>query len=273
MILAYSYRDSNGKYYHPSDAEERDGRFFTKDGDTELEAQIEKMSKSKLNVVNPDDVITRYGADAMRLYELFMGPLEVQKPWQMKDVEGVNRFLQRVWRLVVDEESGGLNPKLTDAPASSEPELESTLHKTIKKVTSDTETLQMNTAIAQMMIFTNDATSTATLPREIVSAFLRLLSPYAPHICEEVWQRLGEEELIAHAEWPSWDPELAQDETITIVIQVNGKKRDELQVSRDTAKEELERLALASENAQKFIDGKEPKKVIVVPGRLVNIVV
>jgi leucyl-tRNA synthetase len=273
MILAYSYRDANGKYYHPSDAEERNGGYFVKGGDTELEAQVEKMSKSKLNVVNPDEVIKAYGADAMRLYELFMGPLEVQKPWQMKDVEGVNRFLQRVWRLVVDEKSGGLNPKLTDAPAASEPELERTLHKTIKKVTSDTETLQMNTAIAQMMIFTNDATSAATLPSEIVEAFLRLLSPYAPHICEEVWQRLGKDELIAHAEWPSWDPELARDETITVVVQVNGKKRDELQVSREIAKDELERLALASENARRFIDGKEPKKVIVVPGRLVNIVV
>ena len=273
MILAYSYRDANGRYYHPSDAVEQDGRFFTKDGDIELEAQIEKMSKSKLNVVNPDDVITTYGADAMRLYELFMGPLEVQKPWQMKDVEGVNRFLQRVWRLVVDEKSGDLNPKLTGAPASSEPELERTLHKTIKKVTSDTETLQMNTAIAQMMIFTNDATGAKTLPSEIVESFLRLLSPYAPHICEEVWRKLGNDELIAHAEWPSWDPELARDETITIVVQVNGKKRDELQVERETEKDELERLALASENAQKFIDGKDPKKVIVVPGRLVNIVV
>jgi leucyl-tRNA synthetase len=273
MLLAYSYRDESGKYYHPSEVEERDGRFFTKDGATELEAQVEKMSKSKLNVVNPDEVIDVYGADAMRLYELFMGPLEVQKPWQTKDVEGVNRFLQRVWRLVVDEKSGELNPKLSDAPASSEPELERTLHKTIKKVTADTETLQMNTAIAQMMIFTNDATNTATLPLEIVGAFLRLLSPYAPHICEELWQRLGEEELIAHAEWPAWDPELAQDEMITIVVQVNGKKRDELQVSRDTDRDELESLALASENAQRFLDGKEPKKVVVVPGRLVNIVV
>jgi leucyl-tRNA synthetase len=273
MILAYSYRDAGGKYYHPSEVEERDGHFFLKGSNTELEAQIEKMSKSKLNVVNPDDVISAYGADAMRLYELFMGPLEVQKPWQMKDVEGVNRFLQRVWRLVVDEESGTLNPRLSDAPASSEPELQRTLHKTVKKVTSDTETLQMNTAIAQMMIFVNDATTAKTLPREIISAFLRLLSPYAPHICEELWQRLGEEELIAHAEWPSWDSELVKDETITVVVQVNGKKRDELLVDRDTEKEELERLALASENAQRFMDGKEPKRVIVVPGRLVNIVV
>ncbi len=273
MILANSYSDAGGKYFHPGEVEERDGRFFVKGGDTEVDAQVEKMSKSKLNVVNPDEVIEAYGADAMRLYELFMGPLEVQKPWQMKDVEGVNRFLQRVWRLVVDEESGKLNPKLADASAASEPDLERSLHKTIKKVTSDTEGLQMNTAIAQMMIFVNDATSTKTLPREIVGAFLRLLSPYAPHIAEELWQRIGEDELIAHAEWPGWDAELVKDEFITVVVQVNGKKRGELSVARDTDKDKLERLALASENAQKFMDGKEPKKVIVVPGRLVNIVV
>jgi leucyl-tRNA synthetase len=273
MILAHSYRDQAGKYYHPSDVEERDGRFVAAATGVELDAQIEKMSKSKLNVVNPDDVIREYGADATRLYELFMGPLEVQKPWQMKDVEGVNRFLQRVWRLVVDEESGELDQRLTDEPSSTNADLERSLHKTIKKVTGDTETLQMNTAIAQMMIFVNDATSAATRPREIVSTFLRLLSPYAPHICEELWQRLGCDELIAHAPWPEWDDDLAADELMTIVVQVNGKKRDELQVPPDTDRTELEQLALASENAQRFLDGNDPKKVIVVPGRLVNIVV
>ncbi len=273
LLASAGERDAGGKYYHPSEVEERSGRCFVKGSSTELEAQVEKMSKSKLNVVNPDEVIEAYGADAMRLYELFMGPLEVQKPWQMKDVEGVNRFLQRVWRLVVDEKTGELNSRLGDAPSASEPELERTLHKTIKKVTSDTETLQMNTAIAQMMIFVNDATSAPTLPREIIGTFLRLLSPYAPHICEELWQRLGEKELIAHAAWPVFDPQLAQDETITVVVQVNGKKRDELQVARDADKAELERLALASDNARRFIEGKAPKKIIVVPGRLVNIVV
>ncbi|MCK5376357.1 MAG: class I tRNA ligase family protein, partial [Acidobacteria bacterium] len=273
MILAHSYRDVAGKYHHPSDVEERDGHFFSLSSGAGLETQIEKMSKSKLNVVNPDEVIAVYGADAMRLYELFMGPLEVQKPWQMKDVEGVNRFLQRVWRLVVDEKSGELNPKLSEVPSSSEPELERTLHKTIKKVSSDTETLQMNTGIAQMMIFVNEATVCPTLPRGILTTFLRLLSPYAPHLCEELWQRLGEPKLIAHAEWPSWDPDLCIDDTITVVVQVNGKKRDELQVARDADRESLERLALASEKAQKFIEGREPKRVVVVPGRLVNIVV
>jgi leucyl-tRNA synthetase len=273
MILAHSYRDQAGKYFHPSEVEERDGRFVAAATGVELDAQIEKMSKSKLNVVNPDDVIRQYGADAMRLYELFMGPLEVQKPWQMKDVEGVNRFLQRVWRLVVDEETGDLSDRLADEPSSANTELERSLHKTIKKVTGDTETLQMNTAIAQMMIFVNDATSAVSRPREIVSTFLRLLSPYAPHICEELWQRLGDDELIAHAPWPEWDEDLAADEKITIVVQVNGKKRDELQVPPDTERAALEELALESENAQRFLDGKKPKKVIVVPGRLVNIVV
>lgn len=274
MILAYSYRDARGKYHHPSDVDERDdGTVVLKTTGEVVEAQIEKMSKSKLNVVNPDDVIADYGADAMRLYELFMGPLEVQKPWQMKGVEGVYRFLQRTWRLVVDEKSGGLNARLTDEPAGSEPALERTLHKTIKKVTEDTETLQMNTGIAQMMIFVNEATSAQSLPREIVTTFLRLLSPYAPHLCEELWQRLGQDGLIARAPWPSYDPALCVDDTITIVVQINGKKRDELEVPKDTPKDELERLALASERAQRFIEGRPVRKVIVVPGRLVNIVV
>lgn len=231
------------------------------------------MSKSKLNVVNPDDVVSEYGADAMRLYELFMGPLEVQKPWQMKGVEGVYRFLQRVFRLVVDERSGGLNPRLVEAPCSSEPALERTLHKTLRKVAADTETLQMNTAIAQMMVFVNEATSSATLPLPAVKTFLRLLSPYAPHLAEELWQRLGEPELVAHAAWPVHDEALCLDDEITIVVQVNGKKRDELKVPRDADRETVERLALAAENVVRHLEGKTPKRVIVVPGRLVNLVV
>jgi leucyl-tRNA synthetase len=274
MILAYSFRDANGKYYLPSEVTERDDGTAVLTATSEiLETQIEKMSKSKYNVVNPDDVIADYGADAMRLYELFMGPLEVQKPWQMKGVEGVYRFLQRTWRLIVDERTGSLSERLTDAPPSAEPELERTLHKTVKKITEHTESLQMNTGIAQMMIFVNDATQSATLPKETAATFLRVLSPYAPHLCEELWRRLGEPDLIAHADWPSFNPALCVDEMITVVVQVNGKKRDELSVAKDTAKDELERLALASDRARKHMEGKAPKKVIVVPGRLVNIVV
>ncbi|MCZ6507296.1 MAG: leucine--tRNA ligase [Acidobacteria bacterium] len=271
MILAYSYQDTQGKYYHPDEVEERGDKLFA--GAVEVSTQIEKMSKSKLNVVSPDDVISEHGADAMRLYELFMGPLEQQKPWQTTGVEGVYRFLQRTWRLIVDEHDGKLAPKLTDAPAASEPELEKVLHKTIKKVQQDTETLQMNTAISQMMIFVNEATQAKTLPREIASAFLRVLAPYAPHLAEELWSRLGMENLIAHAEWPAYDEALCVDDTITIVVQVNGKKRDELSVPKDTDRATLEQLALASEKATRFLEGKEPRRVIVVPGRLVNIVV
>jgi len=274
MVLAYSYRDARGKYYHPSEVEElEDGRVLAVATGETLTSQVEKMSKSKLNVVNPDEVIDRYGADAMRLYEMFMGPLEVQKPWQMKGVEGVNRFLQRVWRLVVDDRSGELNLKLTDAAAGSEPELERALHKTIQKVTEDTAALRMNTAIAQMMIFVNQATASSTLPRDITTSFLRVLSPYAPHICEELWQRLGAGELIAHAVWPVHNEALCLDDMVSIVVQVNGKKRDELQVPKDADNATLERLALSSERVAKLLEGRAPRRVIVVAGRLVNIVI
>ena len=273
MILAHSYRDQRGKYYHPSEVEEHgDGGAVVKGTSELLDVQIEKMSKSRLNVVNPDEVIDAYGADAMRLYELFMGPLEVQKPWQMKGVEGVSRFLHRVWRLVVDDHGGGLSPRLADAPAASEAELERVLHKTVKKVVEGIDSLQLNTAIAQMMVFVNEATNAATLPRPIVSAFLRTLAPFAPHLCEELWHRLGEEGLIAHAAWPAHDEALCLDDTITVVVQVNGKRRDELAVPRGTAKDELERLALASERVIQHLEGRPPKRVIVVPDRLVNIV-
>ncbi len=270
MILAYSYQDANGKYYHPDEVEERGERFFV--GEVEVSTQVEKMSKSKLNVVNPDDVIADYGADSMRLYELFMGPLEQQKPWQTNGVEGVYRFLQRAWRLVVDENTGELVARLTDAPSSSEPELERELHRTIEKVTSDTDALAMNTAISQMMIFVNEATQAETLPRETVEAFVRVLAPYAPHLAEELWSRLGHDDLVSLADWPEHDPALLVEETITMVIQVNGKKRDEIAVPADAGREQIEELALASENARRFLDGREPKKVIVVPGRLVNLV-
>jgi len=271
MILAWSYQDAAGRYYLPEEVEERDGRLFA--GEVEVTSQIEKMSKSKLNVVNPDDVIAAHGADAMRLYELFMGPLDQQKPWQTAGVEGVHRFLQRAWRLVVDERSGELSERITPAPAESEAELQRTLHRTIRKVLEDTEGLAMNTAIAQMMVFVNEATQSATLPREILETFLKVLGPYAPHLAEELWHRLGHEELIAHAEWPRHDEALCAEETITIVVQINGKKRDELQVPAGTDGEELERLALASEAVRRHLDGGEPRKVIIVPGRLVNLVV
>jgi leucyl-tRNA synthetase len=272
MVLAYSHRDERGKYYAPQEVEERDGIVVAKATGVPLSAQIEKMSKSKLNVVSPDEVISDYGADAMRLYELFMGPLEQVKPWQMSGVEGVYRFLQRVWRLVVDERSNELSSRLTDAPETSEPALQRSLHATIEKVLVDTQALRFNTAIAQMMIFVNDATASATLPREVVSRFLRVLAPYAPHVAEELWARLGESDLISRATWPAHDATLTADDHVTVVVQVNGKVRDKVNVPPDIEQTSLEEAALRCAGVQRILEGRKPRKVIVVPGRLVNIV-
>jgi len=277
MILAYSYRDKGGKYHHPDAVDWRDDRVFLAGTDEPLEARIEKMSKSKLNVANPDDVIGRWGADTLRLHELFMGPLHQQKPWQTKDTDGVHRFLRRTWRLVVDERTGAVAERVGDdaaeGPSEDTVELNRLLHKTIRKVGEDIDTLDMNTAISQMMIWVNAATAADRVPRQSLETFLCILSPFAPHLAEELWSRLGCEGLICHQEWPAYDPALVVDETINVVVQVMGKKRDVLQVPADSDKATLERLALNSENARRFMDGKEPRKVIVVPGRLVNIVV
>jgi leucyl-tRNA synthetase len=273
MILAYSYQDAAGKYYEYKDVEEKDGKAFSKSTGKELRSQVEKMSKSKYNVVNPDDVIQDYGADSLRLYELFMGPLEQVKPWQMAGVEGVSRFLARAWRLIVDEETNKLSAKIVDAPSSSEPELEKLLHKTIKKVKEDTEGLRFNTAISQMMTFVNEATSAKTLPKSIATTFCQVLSPYAPHIAEELWERLGQAGLVCQEAWPAHDDRLTVDDTVTLGVQVNGKRRDEISVPKDADDKTCEAVALASPTVQKFMEGKPAKKVIVVKGRLVNIVV
>jgi len=272
MILAYSYQDARGKYFHPSEVEERDGAARVRGTGEPLTSQIEKMSKSRLNVVSPDEVIEEYGADAMRLYELFMGPLDQVKPWQMAGVEGVYRFLQRSWRLVVDERSGEPAARLCDAPADSEPGLNRTLHATIQKVLEDTEALRFNTAISQMMVFVNEATASATLPKAIVHDFLRVVAPYAPHLAEELWARLGETELIAHATWPAHDASLTVEDSVDLAVQVNGKRRDVITVPRDADAALIERLALASDGVVRSLEGKPPRKVIVVPGRLVNVV-
>ena len=278
MILAYSYRDQVGKYHHPDTVDWRDDRVFLAGTDEPLEARVEKMSKSKLNVANPDDVIERWGADSLRLHELFMGPLHQQKPWQTKDVDGVHRFLQRTWRLIVDERTGEVAERVggdgaAAAPSEDTAELNRLLHKTIRKVGEDIDSLDMNTAISQMMIWVNAATAAEQVPRRSLEAFLRILSPFAPHLAEELWSRLGGEGLICHQEWPVYDEALVVDETINVVVQVMGKKRDVLQVPAEADRATLEQLALASDNARRFMNGKEPRKVIVVPGRLVNIVV
>ncbi|MCA9508727.1 MAG: leucine--tRNA ligase [Myxococcales bacterium] len=271
MILAQSYQDENGKYYHPSEVEEKNGAFYTKESGLLLKTQIEKMSKSRSNVVNPDDVIQQYGADSMRLYELFMGPLEQVKPWQMNGVEGVHRFLHRVWRLAVNEESNELSSVLHFGEES--PELLSELHKTIQKVEQDIEELRFNTAIAQMMTFVNVATASEKIACSTLIQFLHLLSPFAPHICDEIFSRLGQKGFLLASSWPVFNKDLLIEDAIKLVAQVNGKVRNILPISKGLSKEEVEKLVLNDSEVQRFIDGKEIVKIVVVPDRLVNVVV
>ena len=274
MILAYSYQDENGKYYHPTQVEERDGQWFVKNSDRLLHTQIEKMSKSRLNVVNPDQIVEKYGADTMRLYVLFMGPLSASAAWQQSGLDGIFRFINRVWRLVINEETGKLNHKITDNGPNSEPDLHKKLHKTIKGVTQDIESVdKMNTAISKLMEFVNEAIHTKTLPKAIIKDFLCLLTPFAPHVAQELWSHLDGSELIAYASWPEWDESLSIDHLIKIPVQINGKVRSLLEVDAQISKKDLEQLALNNEIVKQWTDGKILKKVIVVPGRIVNLVV
>jgi len=272
MILAASFKDAAGKYHGPDEVYETDGKHFLKKNGALLTSQIEKMSKSKSNVVNPDEVIDQYGADAMRLYELFMGPLEQVKPWQMAGVEGVYRFLHRVWRLVVDEETDLLSSKVQQSHEESNHDIERELHKTIEKVTADIENLRFNTAIAQMMTFSNLATGASTVSSSTLKTFLRLLSPFAPHIADELYQRLGGDGFLLQCEWPPYNPGLAHSEMIDLVVQVNGKRRSNLSVAKGLSKSEVERLALCDPEVKRFVDGQEILRIVVVPDRLVNVV-
>jgi len=231
----------------------------------------QKMSKSRGNVVNPDEVIAGCGADSMRLYEMFMGPLEAMKPWSMQGVQGVSRFLQKTWRLIVDEETGELDKAIQDA----EPDEETLrlLHQTIRKVGGDIETFGFNTAISAMMIFVNHVGRQQIRPRCTVEPLVLILAPFAPHIAEELWQRLGHAESLACESWPSYDEELAKDKQVELAVQVNGKVRDRIVVAAETDDEQIKAQSLGSEKVVAALGGKTPKKVIVIKSRLVNIVV
>jgi leucyl-tRNA synthetase len=229
-----------------------------------------KMSKSRGNVVNPDDVISRYGADSMRLFEMFMGPLEEMKPWSTRGVEGVFRFLNRVWRLFMTEE-GGLNPAIQDVPAA--PDFERTVHQTIKKVGEDIVALRFNTAISQLMIFVNEAMKLEKLPRRELELFVQLLAPFAPHVAEELWEQLGHNRSLAYEPWPSFDEKKTLEDQIEVVLQVNGKVRGKLLVPQGVDQASIEKLALKDPNVLRHTEGKEVRRVIVVPNKIVNIVI
>ncbi|RFU66277.1 leucine--tRNA ligase [Peribacillus glennii] len=229
----------------------------------------EKMSKSKGNVVNPDEVVESHGADTLRLYEMFMGPLEASIAWSTNGLDGSRRFLDRIWRLLVDED-GSLTSKVTENDDSGK--LEKVYHQTVKKVTENYEELKFNTAISQLMVFINDAYKADTLPKAYIEGFVKLLSPVAPHIAEELWEKLGHTESISYETWPAYDEAKLVDDEVEIVIQINGKVKAKLMVPTDTTKEKLEEIAMEDDTIKEQIDGKTVRKVIAVPGKLVNIV-
>jgi leucyl-tRNA synthetase len=255
--LADVRRSADGTAHHP-----------TIDG-LVLEEVVEKMSKSRGNVINPDHVIAEYGADAMRLYEMFIGPLDKDAPWSTEGIQGVRRFLERVWRTLIDDEGDTLRAL---APGAGTPEQARLEARTIQGVTEDLEAMRFNTAISKLMIYVRDAARDAALPRQGAETLALLLAPLAPHLAEELWSRLGHAESLAYAPWPQADPSLLVEETVRLAVQVNGKRRDEIEVPADADEAAIRALALDSENVKRHLEGRDPRKVIVVPGRLVNIV-
>ncbi len=265
MVLAYSYRDDNGKYYYPKQVERRGNDWYVKDTDIKVNTQVEKMSKSRFNVVNPDDVANEFGSDSMRLYLMFMGPIDAEKPWTSDGINGVNRFVKRVWNIFETPD------KIQE---SGDAELSKLMHKTIKGVTEDMERMTFNTAISKMMEMVNAIyKSDNPIAKADMESFVKLLSPIAPFISEELWERLGHTESIAYAAWPTYDETLLVKNDMNIVIQVLGKKRATLTVPVDITQDNLLALAKDESHVREFIAGKEIIKVIYVPGRLMNIVV
>ena len=231
-----------------------------------------KMSKSRGNVVNPDDVIAGYGADSLRLFEMFLGPLSATKPWSTKGIEGVYRFLNKIWRLVVNED-GGINAKITEA--KPEGEAERVMHRTIMNVTEDIEDMDMkfNTCVSELMIYVNEISRLETIPRDLVVTLLKLLAPFAPHLAEELWNRMGNDTTIAFASWPEFNPAKVQKNVVTVIGQINGKVRSKIEAPTDTPDDKLIEMMKQDEKIKTYLDGKQIVKEIVVKNKLVNIVV
>lgn len=272
MITSFAYQRKNKTLVPVDEVEQKeDGNWYEKATGEKLEQVVAKMSKSLKNVVNPDDEIKAYGADSVRMYEMFMGPLTMSKPWSTQGIVGIHRFLEKVWAVsekpIVDIDITG---KLEDKALIS---ARKTFAQTIKKVTDDTKTLNFNTAISQMMIFINEVSKLPEVPKAMWSDFVKVLSPYAPHLGEELWEKLGNKETIAYVQWPTVDESLLKDDAIQIVVMVNGKKRDVFEAAPNTEQETLKKMAFDRENVKKFTDGHEIIKTIVVPNKIVTIVV
>jgi leucyl-tRNA synthetase len=265
----------NGERVDEELVEKQGDRFVLRaDPKVTVEARAHKMSKSRGNVVNPDGIIARYGADAFRLYEMFLGPLEQVKPWNTRGVEGTHRFLNRVWRLIAagaETDDGGNAPALADvAPTRDQQRL---VHQTIAKVTEDIEAMRFNTAISALMELTNAAYKWPQVPRETAETLVLLVSPLAPHLAEELWQRLGHRETLAYHPWPVADPALLKADVLEIPVQVNGKVRGKISVPAEAQESEVIEIAKADQNVGKHLAGQSVKRAIYVRGRIVNFVV
>ena len=278
-------RDDEGVYRQQDGSEVQQVKLsedqVTKNGDTfvladdqsvRVDARSFKMSKSRGNVINPDEIVENYGADSLRLYEMFMGPLTATKPWAMSGVNGVKGFLDRVWRMIVNDRADSLELNEAVSDVESDADALKMLHKTIQAVTRDTENLDFNTAIARMMEFVNYFTKQKIRPRSVMQPFVLLLAPYAPHIAEELWQLLGAVDSLAYEPWPKFDESLLVESTVEIPIQIKGKVKSRIQVASDISKDDLEQTARDDAKMQELLADSEVVKVIVVPGRLVNFV-
>lgn len=275
-IQAFAYTDSRGSYVPAEEVVERDGRFFYRgpDGEIEVFQEFGKIGKSLKNSISPDEICDDYGADTLRVYEMSMGPLEASRPWATKDVVGAHRFLQRVWRLVVDEQTG--ETRVVDGPGRDLPTgTLRLLHRTIAGVSEDYAALRNNTAVAKLIEYTNHLTKEHrdAVPRAAVEPLVLMLAPLAPHMAEELWLRLGHTTSLAHGPFPVADPAYLVEDTVEYPVQVNGKVRGRVTVAADADRDTLEAAALADEKVLAFLAGAQPRKVIVVPGRLVNLVV
>jgi leucyl-tRNA synthetase len=267
LLTSWAYQRADKSLVPIDEVDERNDQFIeraTGEPVTQIEA---KMSKSLRNVINPDDVISEFSADTFRLYEMYMGPLESSKPWNTRDTIGLFRFLQRLWRLVINEDTGALTLR-----EQSDDEIERHLHRTIAKVGDDIEKLSLNTAIAAMIEFINSATSSGGLTADQLERFVVLLSPFAPHIAEELWSRLGHESTVADAPWPAHDQSMLQADTIEMPVQIMGKVRGRVEVPADADEKAVETIVLNDENIAAQLKDRTVRKVIVVPGKIVNIV-
>ncbi len=264
IITAFSYQKENGVLIPNDQVIEKDNKFFDKKDNKEVTQVIAKMSKSLKNVINPDDIIKEFGADSIRIYEMFMGPLTDSKPWNTKGIIGVFRFLNKIWNLREKELSKDNPPK----------EIMSQLHKVIKKVTEDTEKLNFNTAISAMMIFINELSKYEKNYLNIFKPFIIILSPYAPHLSEELWEYIGETpSLFKNSKWPKFDETLIIKETKEIVLQINGKIKDKILLNKETDEEELKEIAMENSKIKSNLFNKKIVKIIVIKNKLVNIVI